>query len=412
MKNKNTAAILAFFLGGIGIHRFYLNQTIHGIVYLLLCWTFVPLFIALIDFIVFLSMSQEKFDLKYNSNKETGNKDYSAKTPTHCASCNTELTFMTTPNLGGGKLSDGGRICRDCFAKMAKIDVGFGMNSKRQYDSFKVKEALSIPTAAKRTTSVNTASEQSKPKQENITLKSILASVSKPQDIKKLEIESEKYDDKFANSDYENTKYEKLSQLYQEAFRQACDIVFYYQFVPNLDLNSPKQVIDFAYKTVEKSEYKLKRKEIGGTEYEWNEITGDDLYDSKLSEVIEEPPFYYNSLVKYRQIVDSDIPFEEKKNSINNLVESDKSFFDEFFERGIKESAGEQWTKVYFQSFGIPLVDRLYDLGYDSPMKFIETDIETFKTINGLGPQKIEQLQVAINKLRKEIENTPTNTRS
>jgi len=408
MKNKNTAAILAFFLGGIGVHRFYLNQTLLGVVYLLLCWTFVPLFIALIDFIVFLSMSQEKFDLKYNSNEKTGNKENTVKTPSHCASCNTELTFMTTPNLCGGKLSDGGRICRDCFSKIAKIDVGFGMNSKKQYDTSKVKELLSRPKATKRTTSVN-APNQSKPKQENITLKSILASVNKPQDIKKIERESEKYDDKFANSDYENTKYEKLSELYQEAFRQACDLVFYYQFVPELNLDSPKHVIEFAFKTVEKSEYKAKRKEIGGTDYEWNEFTGDDLYDSKLSEVIEEPPFYYNSLVKFKQIVDSDIPFEEKKNRINNLVESDKSFFDEFFERGIKESAGEQWTKIYFRSFGIPLVDRLYDLGYDSPMKFVEADIETFKGISGLGPQKIEQLQVAIGKLKRDIANTPTN---
>ena len=405
MKNKDTAAILAFFLGGIGVHRFYLNQPILGVVYLLLCWTLVPLFIAFIDFIVFLSVSQEKFDLKYNLNKNIESKGKIAETPSHCANCNAELTFMTTPNLGGGKLADGGRICRDCFSKIVKIDVGFGMNSKKQYDTLKVKEVLSKP---KITISVS-PSKSSKPKQENITLKIILASVTKPQDIKKLERESEKYDDKFANSNYENIKFEKLSELYQEAFRQACDLVFHYQFMPELNLDSPKNVIDFAFKTVDKSEYKLKRKEIGGTEYEWNEITGDDLYDSKLSEVAEEPPFYYDSLVKFRQIVDSDIPFEEKKNSVNSLVESDKSFYDEFFERDIKESAGEQWTKIFLRSYGIPLVDRLYDLGYDSPMKFVETDIETFNFLFGLGPQKIEQLQVAIGKIRLGLVNTPTN---
>ncbi|HEX2573335.1 MAG TPA: TM2 domain-containing protein, partial [Polyangia bacterium] len=42
MKDKNTAAILAFTLGGIGVHRFYLGQTGMGIVYLLFCWTFIP----------------------------------------------------------------------------------------------------------------------------------------------------------------------------------------------------------------------------------------------------------------------------------------------------------------------------------------------------------------------------------
>jgi TM2 domain-containing membrane protein YozV len=31
MKDKKTAAILALFLGGLGIHRFYLGQTVKGI---------------------------------------------------------------------------------------------------------------------------------------------------------------------------------------------------------------------------------------------------------------------------------------------------------------------------------------------------------------------------------------------
>lgn len=65
-KDKNTAAILAFFVGGLGIHRFYLGQTLLGILYLLFCWTFIPLFIAVIDFFAFIFMSNNKFNLKYN----------------------------------------------------------------------------------------------------------------------------------------------------------------------------------------------------------------------------------------------------------------------------------------------------------------------------------------------------------
>jgi TM2 domain-containing membrane protein YozV len=66
MKDKNTAAILAFTLGGIGVHRFYLGQTGMGIVYLLFCWTFIPAFAAFIEFIMLLTMSQEAFNAKYN----------------------------------------------------------------------------------------------------------------------------------------------------------------------------------------------------------------------------------------------------------------------------------------------------------------------------------------------------------
>jgi len=60
----------------------------------------------------------------------------------NCASCSTKLTFFTKPNFGGGKLNDGGRVCRKCFSKLAKYDVGFGMNSKKDYSSEKVIEIL------------------------------------------------------------------------------------------------------------------------------------------------------------------------------------------------------------------------------------------------------------------------------
>ena len=66
MKNKTTAAILAFFLGAFGVHRFYLGKIGQGFAYLLLCWTGVPGIIAIIDFIIFLTMAEEKFNEKYN----------------------------------------------------------------------------------------------------------------------------------------------------------------------------------------------------------------------------------------------------------------------------------------------------------------------------------------------------------
>jgi len=69
MKNKTTAAILAFFLGGIGVHRFYLGQGGLGILYLLFCWTFIPMVVSFVDFIIFLTMDENAFNDKYNSGK-------------------------------------------------------------------------------------------------------------------------------------------------------------------------------------------------------------------------------------------------------------------------------------------------------------------------------------------------------
>ena len=67
MRNKTTAAVLAFFLGGIGGQYFYLGRVAAGIACLLFCWTFIPCFIALYHFIKFLTMSDTAFDQQYNT---------------------------------------------------------------------------------------------------------------------------------------------------------------------------------------------------------------------------------------------------------------------------------------------------------------------------------------------------------
>ena len=64
-KSRVAAALLALFLGGIGIHKFYLGQPGMGIVYLLFCWTFIPSIVALIEFIILLTMTDEAFAAKY-----------------------------------------------------------------------------------------------------------------------------------------------------------------------------------------------------------------------------------------------------------------------------------------------------------------------------------------------------------
>lgn len=66
-KSKVTAAILAFFLGGFGIHKFYLGNVGLGIVYLIFCWTFIPAFIAFIEGIILICTSDAEFSRKYGS---------------------------------------------------------------------------------------------------------------------------------------------------------------------------------------------------------------------------------------------------------------------------------------------------------------------------------------------------------
>ena len=62
---KIVAGILALVVGGFGIHHFYLGKTLRGVIYLLLCWTFIPAIVAFIEGIIFLTMSDESFEAKY-----------------------------------------------------------------------------------------------------------------------------------------------------------------------------------------------------------------------------------------------------------------------------------------------------------------------------------------------------------
>jgi TM2 domain-containing membrane protein YozV len=71
MKDKTTAGIFALLLGFFGAHKFYLNKTGIGILYLFFCWTFIPFFISFIEGIIFLTMDDEIFNTKYNDGNQT-----------------------------------------------------------------------------------------------------------------------------------------------------------------------------------------------------------------------------------------------------------------------------------------------------------------------------------------------------
>lgn len=64
-KNRLVAALLALLVGGVGIHKFYLGRIGWGVVYILFCWTLIPVLISFVEAIVYLCMSDEAFETKY-----------------------------------------------------------------------------------------------------------------------------------------------------------------------------------------------------------------------------------------------------------------------------------------------------------------------------------------------------------
>ncbi|MDJ0673890.1 MAG: NINE protein [Calothrix sp. MO_167.B42] len=72
MRNKTIAALLCFFLGGVGIHKFYLGQNLLGILYILFCWTLIPSLIAFVEFFLLIFMPDDEFNMKFNKTKSGG----------------------------------------------------------------------------------------------------------------------------------------------------------------------------------------------------------------------------------------------------------------------------------------------------------------------------------------------------
>ena len=66
MSKRNIYILLAIFLGGIGVHKFYVGKSWQGILYFLFSLSLIPAIIALIEGLVTLGISDEEFNERYN----------------------------------------------------------------------------------------------------------------------------------------------------------------------------------------------------------------------------------------------------------------------------------------------------------------------------------------------------------
>jgi hypothetical protein len=48
-KDPTVALLLCLFLGGVGAHQFYMGNVLAGVLYLLFCWTFVPMIVSFVE---------------------------------------------------------------------------------------------------------------------------------------------------------------------------------------------------------------------------------------------------------------------------------------------------------------------------------------------------------------------------
>lgn len=112
MKNKSVATLIAFFFGGVGIHHFYLGDITKGILYLCFSWTIIPSILGFIDFIMFVAMSEEEFDDKYNKSSNVTSANMGAN------AYDSSMHDVTSQLLHYAKLYEEGLITKEEYDKL------------------------------------------------------------------------------------------------------------------------------------------------------------------------------------------------------------------------------------------------------------------------------------------------------
>jgi TM2 domain-containing membrane protein YozV len=97
-RSRKKAMTYALFFGGFGAHKFYLGKPIEGLLYIVLMFTFIPLIISIIEFLILSGKSDEAFDLIYN--KDSGPSDID-KLKSLC--CSGYAKWRESGFGGGGK---------------------------------------------------------------------------------------------------------------------------------------------------------------------------------------------------------------------------------------------------------------------------------------------------------------------
>jgi len=200
---------------------------------------------------------------------------------------------------------------------------------------------------------------------------------------RKLEKLEERMDELTTEKALENAshKYDVL----QEAINIAESKTYQWQYIPSMELSTPKETLEKAYKTYSTSEYDEIIKSSNGNKDDWYGI---DAYGEK-----EEPESFLKSLIKFRAIVESTDTDDIKAKNINNLVSKSKDLAEEFFDAEGDLKPGDQWFVEILSIAGLPMADELYSEGYTTAEKCLTIDPVEFSKRKGVGPKTVDKLK-------------------
>lgn len=230
-----------------------------------------------------------------------------------------------------------------------------------------------------------------------LSTKELVDQVRTFDDLKQLKTKFRRAEKSFENNlSGSNQRIIKQYETLHEAYHQACNKTLFYQYEPILGLDSTLEEIDKACSIYSIAEYDEARNKIGGEDRDWTPLSGDEY----LNKDFETVPKHVSTLREFRLLVDDlNLTFEEKAYKIQELAKI-KTFRDEYFFGFKSDAVGQEWLNNKLHEFGVPLIDRLVEMGYTTPEKVTEIDLKKIQDTPGFGPKKLQQLESAIEKIK------------
>lgn len=212
--------------------------------------------------------------------------------------------------------------------------------------------------------------------------------VTSPSELRALERRRQAAEDAVASAGDE-AEYERAvarSELLEEASELAMGKVLRWQYLPQLDLDTPSSTIQMAFKVFDAQSMKELRRTVGGGEGDWHGLDG---YAER-----EDEPEYLKGLLRYRAIVESSVGVEEKASKIQSLLREESALAREFF-----EEEGEGWTYAdqyligELRSVGVPKVDQFYSRGFRTAEAIAALDTSVVRGWKGVGPKTAQAFE-------------------
>jgi hypothetical protein len=180
------------------------------------------------------------------------------------------------------------------------------------------------------------------------TVAALIKAVNSIEDVKQFIKRQNEVDNNLSNynTDREYDRNVKLCERYQDAFSALDRKILFYQYIPDIDLETDSSELINAYRIYSIQDYKLNKRKL--KEGCWNEIYALDLSElDKVEDAGEPKPKYFKSLIEFRKIIESSSSVEEKYKDIFDLVTSDSLFYYEFFRNKSYnlETQCKKWAK-------------------------------------------------------------------